>query len=159
MAGCSSDEKLGNGTGAEDRIPLQIEATLNSGSALTRAAGNEFATGDVLLAYIRHTTGAKTGEPLAYPVTNADQAPKLVALKKGNEGMDDENTEDGIKETSNLTSVSTSNFSTALPLYWDDFSDSRNANTDLRTSGQQQPLTQRHAMIPCIGIGVGDRVQ
>lgn len=126
IAGCSSDENLSDGTlSGNGKTPLVIEASLSTGNATTRAAGKDFEKDDVLLAYLRHTTGAKTGNPLAYPVTDADQAPKLVSFTLNK----------NISETANYAVSGTTDLTTASPLYWDDFSNSASEATDLRTSG------------------------
>ena len=123
MAGCSSDENLSDGTlSGNSKTPLLIEASLSTGNVTTRAAGKVFASGDQLLAYLRHTTGGSLG---SYTTTTADQAPKLVTFTKGSTTMTSIDT--NTNQAADLT--------TATPLYWDDFSDSRDANTDLRTSG------------------------
>ena len=125
MAGCTGDEAVSvTGTSpSEERIPLRLEATLSDGASLTRAAGKDFEENDQLLAYIRHTTGGSKG---SYTTTSADRAPLLVTFTKGSDAMAavDANT----NGTSDLTPTGT-------PLYWDDFSNSTTADTDLRTSG------------------------
>lgn len=125
MAGCTGDEAVSvTGTSpSEERIPLRLEATLNDGVPLTRAVGKDFEENDQLLAYIRHTTGGSKG---SYTTTSADRAPLLVTFTKGSDAMAavDANT----NGTSDLTPTGT-------PLYWDDFSNSTTADTDLRTSG------------------------
>ena len=127
MVGCSSEDGLGDDTlSGNCKTPLLIEASLSTEHATTRAAGNAFAKDDVLLAYLRHTTGAKTGNPLAYPVTNADQAPKLVSFTLNK----------NISETANYSVSGTTDLTTAMPLYWDDFSEGGKGDaTDLRTTG------------------------
>lgn len=138
MAGCSSEEDLSDGTlSGNGKTPLMIEVSLGTGSTVTRAAGQDFASGDTLWTYLRHTTGPRaTEDPKEYPVTDADQAPRLVSFFKGSAAMDDDDANDGIKETSDLTvSYKAKNGSTVTALYWDDFSNSASAGTDLRTSG------------------------
>lgn len=122
LTGCSNEEKAVGTPGGEERTPLRLEATLSNSRALTRANGMDFETGDQLLAYIRHTTDGELG---SYSVTAADQAPMLVTFTKGSAAM--VAVAEHVKGTDDL--------STTVPLYWDDFSDSRNAGTDLRTTG------------------------
>gem|GEM_PF-1705859 len=140
LSACSSDDNIaGDGTlSGNGKTPLQVAVSLNNGQATTRAADKTFAAGDKLKVYLRHTTGAKTGSPLAYPTTPADQAPCLVTFTvKDNPThtpytLDPANT----NETSDLTvSYNKTPSGTASELYWDDFSNSSSADTYLRTSG------------------------
>lgn len=128
LSGCTSEESLSDGTLSGDgKTPLRIEASLDTGRALTRAAGKDFAPNDILLAYIRHLNESGVSIPV-------DKAPLLVAFKKGNAAMEvyDANT----NQTSDLTSVNPTATSTAVPLYWDDFSvGQKNDATDIRTDG------------------------
>ena len=131
-AGCASEDSVTTNetpSGGGEKTPLRVEATISTDNGLTRAAGNQFETGDVLLAYLRHTTVGSKG---SYTTTTADQAPKLVALKKGSVEMAGDAT---VLSTSDLTSVTVADPTVAAPLYWDDFSNSASAATDLRTSG------------------------
>ncbi len=129
LTACSAEENINNPqTVQSNRLPLRFEATLNTTGLATRAAGKDFAENDQLLAYIRHTTGGTLGSYTITPAENpgkADKAPLLVTFTKGSATMVFEN------ETTNKTS----DLTPASPLYWDDFSDSRNAATDLHTSG------------------------
>lgn len=113
LIGCSKDADISNSTlsGNGEKTPLRINATLNTDKAGTRAAGNTFAVNDQLKVYIRHTTGAAVAG--VYPTIAAGQAPSLVSI--------------------NVTSAGTS--PSLSPIYWDDFSNSTDASTDLRTSG------------------------
>lgn len=112
LTGCSKDADVSNSTlsGNGEKTPLRINATLNTDRAGTRAEGNTFAVNDQLKVYIRHTTGVFAG---GYPTIAAGQAPSLVSI--------------------NVTSAGTS--PSLSPIYWDDFSNSTDASTDLRTSG------------------------
>lgn len=113
LTGCSKDADVSNSTlsGNGEKTPLRINATLNTDRAGTRAEGNTFAVNDQLKVYIRHTTGA--ADAGVYPTIAAGQAPSLVSI--------------------NVTSAGTS--PSLSPIYWDDFSNSTDASTDLRTSG------------------------
>ena len=113
LTGCSKDADVSNSTlsGNGEKTPLRINATLNTDRAGTRAEGNTFAFNDQLKVYIRHTTGAAVAG--VYPTIAAGQAPSLVSI--------------------NVTSAGTS--PSLSPIYWDDFSNSTDASTDLRTSG------------------------
>jgi len=110
MAGCSAEDSVSDGTlSGKGKTPLNIEATLSTGSVKTRAVGGEFAENDKLLSYIRHLNENNVS-------INADQAPKLVTFTTSATG----------------SSVSSPNLGTTL--YWDDFSNSATAETDLRTA-------------------------
>lgn len=112
IAGCSNEENFSDTlSGNGKKTPLRINATLNTDRAGTRAEGNTFAVNDQLKVYIRHTTGAVVAG--VYPTIAAGQAPSLVSI--------------------NVTSAGTS--PSLSPIYWDDFSNSTDASTDLRTSG------------------------
>ncbi len=139
LAGCSSEtDVVSNDTlSGGEKTPLRIEATLGTGTdgIVTRAAGNEFASGDALLAYIRHidNTNVVGGVP-NYRSIPADQAPRLVTFTKGSAAMVDAVANDGIKETTDLTaSYKSTSEATISALYWDDFSNSSTTDTDLRT--------------------------
>ena len=112
LAGCSKDADISNSTlsGNGEKTPLLINATLDTGKGLTRAAGKDFAEGDQLKVYIRHITGESKG---SYTPITAGQAPKLVSISVTSDG-----------ESPSLS-----------PIYWDDYSDNTNAAKDLRTSG------------------------
>ena len=130
ILGCAAEDKLSDNTlPGEEKTPLRVEATLAADNALTRAEGKQFEAGDVLLAYLRHTTGGSKG---GYTTTAADKAPLLAAFKKGSATMAGDAT---TLETADLTSVLPNDPTTPAPLYWDDFSNSATTATDLRTSG------------------------
>ena len=130
LAGCSSEDKLttsstlsGDGT----KTPLRIEATLSSGSGITRAAGKDFATGDVLLAYLRHLDESNN-------LVTVGRSPLLAAFKKGEVAMTAKTT--SVNQTSDLTSVNPTATDTEVPLYWDDFSEGGIGDENhLRTTG------------------------
>lgn len=123
LAGCTSETDFSNTLSGNGKTPLMIEATLNTGRAQTRASGKDFASGDQLLSYVRHITGGDAINNYTYISTGPDYANKLVTYTKGSTAMSvvDANT----NQTSDLTSTA----------YWDDFSRSDAAATDLRTSG------------------------
>lgn len=130
LASCSSDQ-LGEGadalSGNGEKTPLNISAGLNDAAMATRAGGGDegFAQNAELLVYLRHTTGAKDGNGV-YPVTTADQAPRLVSLTCKTEGT---------PVTDFTVSYTNTAGETTTQLYWDDFSNSASAETDLRTDG------------------------
>ena len=59
LAGCTSEDI--NNTQTDERLPLQFEATLSSGTPVTRAYDNTLEENDKLLCYVRHIYG--TGKP------------------------------------------------------------------------------------------------
>ena len=122
-ASCSSDD-VGVGsiyTLSEDGVKtkLDIEASLG---VKTRAVNKEFQENDVLLTYLRHVTGSAKG---SYTSIAADKAPRLVALKYNG----------GTLVEVDANTNGTDDLTVEGGLYWDDFSSSNSAETDLRTSG------------------------
>ena len=113
LAGCTSEDITN--TPDEERIPLRLEATLSGDRPVTRAYDNVFEKGDKLLSYVQHVY--KSGSD--YSAVTGVQA-SLVTFTKGSVAME------GGTEISDLTS--------GTALYWDDFSNSSSADTDLRTS-------------------------
>lgn len=109
IAGCTNEENFSDTLSGKGKTPLLINATINTDRVGTRAADNTFAVNDQLKVYIRHTTGGSKG---SYTTVSAGQAPSLVS----------------IKVTSDGTSPALS------PIYWDDFSNSADPSTDLRTT-------------------------
>ena len=131
LAGCSKDADISNSTtlsGNGEKTPLLINATLDTGKGLTRAAGKDFAKDDELLVYIRHTTGEEGGTGVGHytyinTAPDPDYANQLVTIKKSS--------------TAAMTVVNENvNSTTDLsPVYWDDFSNSSSDETNLRTDG------------------------
>ena len=136
LAGCAGEDKLATGSdtlSGEGKTPLRIEATLSSGSGITRAADKTFVEGDQLKVYLRHTTGNTKG---SYTSVTADQAPRLVTLTKASSAAMTTTADANIDATDDLSASYTSTGSTIVnKLYWDDFSNSAAEDTDLRTSG------------------------
>lgn len=113
LAGCSKDADISNSTtlsGNGEKTPLLINATLDTGKGLTRAAGGSFENGDVLKAYVRHMVDENGSGTNYSPLTpTTDYANKTVTITKTNSG-----------------------FSTDS--YWDDFSNSASDDTNIRTT-------------------------
>lgn len=120
LAGCAGKQSLPDTLSGAGKTPLVIEASLCSESDATKADNSQFENNDVLLAYLRHTTGGAKGNYTVLNHANATNPTKSIALKKTANGFE---------------SVSTNNYSINSPLYWDDFSNSAYPETDLRTSG------------------------
>ncbi len=106
IAGCTNEENFSDTLSGKGKTPLLINATINIGKAQTRASGEAFANGDVLKAYFRHLNYKDDHDVVIAP----DYGKKLVTITYDN---------------GTFTSDS----------YWDDFSNSASADTDLRPSG------------------------
>ena len=119
IAGCTSED-ISN-VPSDERIPLRLEATLSSGSAVTRAYDNTFEKNDELLSYVQHVY--KDGN--TYTEASGIQA-SLVTFTKGSAAME---TVENVK-----TTMKTSDLKPEKALYWDDFSNSSSEETDLRTA-------------------------
>lgn len=148
LSGCSDDVAIpdtlsGDGT----KTPLTVTAVLdaNSKAAQTRAADKEFASGDVLVAYLRHVMwngGFTTAEADKRTSVAADQAPRLVSFTCTGSATWDQSLNDiyPFKADSTVT-IKRENSKKATgieatKLYWDDFSVStENGELDLRTDG------------------------
>ncbi len=133
LAGCSNETELtkSDTLSGGEKTPLTIAASLGTGNGLTRAAGNDFAEGDQLLAYIRHINNTNASAITDYTSITADQAPRLVTFTKGSADMADADANDNIKETTNLTvSYTSTGSSNVTALYWDDFSQSDDTPSD-----------------------------
>lgn len=107
IAGCTNEDNFSDTLSGKGKTPLLINATINTGKVQTRASGNSFDVGDELKAYLRHTNGGTLNN---YTVVDADYAKKLVTITKTSTGFNTDS-------------------------YWDDFSNSAAAATDLRTGG------------------------
>lgn len=126
-----------------EKTPLSVTALLESGSqAQTRATDMSFENGDQFVAYLRHVTwnGENSG---ARASVEADKAPLLVTFTKGSTAMSSYTTDifpiglgGSIGLGINTTNTQqTSDLTSSTSLYWDDFSNSASAETDLRTNG------------------------
>lgn len=142
-------------SGDGHKTPLDVSALLDAGGSSTRAANMDFASGDELLAYVRHVTATKTttdGKTTYSAIQQVDAigTPKLVTflagdMEKYNGGdiapVGLANKQNDKDKTLGLTSTNTqqtTNLATVgqVPIYWDDFSESTNDGAkDLRTSG------------------------
>lgn len=154
LTGCRDDVATpdtlsGDGT----KTPLTITALLDASSkvAKTRAFDKTFESGDAMVAYLRHVTWSgnvsNEEEDKRTPVA-ADQAPMLVEFTcTGSEQLSqspllddifpfDTDREDVPLVTADeVGSMQAANLSATPKLYWDDFSSSTSAGTDLRTDG------------------------
>lgn len=125
IAGCTNEENFSDTLSGKGKTPLTINATINTGRADSRASGNNFVPGDQLLTYIRHIkSGDAIGNYTYVSNTPNDGYNKLVTYTKGSAAMSAEDAYK-VRTTSDLTSTA----------YWDDFSNSSDDETDLRTAG------------------------
>ena len=125
IAGCTNEEDFSDTLSGKGKTPLLINATINTGKADSRASGNNFVSGDQLLTYIRHIkSGDAIGNYTYVSNTPNDGYNKLVTYTKGSAAMSAEDAYK-VRTTSDLTSTA----------YWDDFSNSSDDETDLRTAG------------------------
>ena len=124
LAGCSKDADISNSTlsGNGEKTPLLINATLSTGKADTRAEGKKFELNDQLLVYIRHTTAGTKGNYTYITGLDPDYANQLVTITKSS-GAAMTMVNDSVNSTTDLS-----------PVYWDDFSNSDDRSTDLRTT-------------------------
>lgn len=113
LSGCTGDEKISSSHSEDVQTPLMLEPTLSIGHAVTRASGETFGKGDQLNVYFRHTTGGTKGN---YTIS------------------------DNVSSFSQLVKINALNPS---GVYWEDFSKSASADTDIRTAG--------HALQPYYG--------
>lgn len=144
LVACSEDQEFDQGTTSEEeKTPLTVTALLDvdTRASQTRATDTEFEKDDQIVAYLRHVTwnGETTGDR---QVVTVDQSPLLVTFKKGANGM---TTYTGGNITPIGTGVElvmhsgntmeTTDLVSDPLVYWDDFSDSKSSDTDLRTAG------------------------
>ena len=113
LSGCTGDEKISSSHSEDVQTPLMLEPTLSIGHAVTRASGETFGKGDQLNVYFRHTTGGTKGN---YTIS------------------------DNVSSFSQLVKINALNPS---GVYWEDFSKSASADTDIRrwTSVRCCPLS------------------
>ena len=107
-------------TGAEGLTPLTLSATLDEKGTLARANGTAFEDTDGLVAYLRHVTWDGGSGAITEAANNT--LPDYTSAKLAAFGA-------GTPTDGNHPLTATT------PLYWDDFSNSTRAETDLRTTG------------------------
>ncbi len=120
VASCTKDHGFGTLSPDGRKTPLLVEATLDAKTA-TKASDKSFDEDERLLSYIRHVKE----DGSSYASVDADKAPMLVEFVYGGSAM----------TVVDASVNSTSDLSVDGGLYWDDFSDSSDPETDLRTSG------------------------
>ncbi len=143
MASCSDDVvDSASYLDGKGKTPIEVSALLDkSNGSGTRAVDKAFDKGDELIAYLRHVTW-DGGTDDARTSVDADKAPLLVTFTKGSTDMTaysgEKITPIGTNVALGLTSSNTqqaSDLTASTTLYWDDFSNSASADTDLRTDG------------------------
>ena len=124
----------------QEKTPISTMALLDMSTPQSRAANKDFATGDVLLAYLRHVTWDGTTEGARTPIS-VDQAPLLVTFT--NNAACEPYTGGNILpigltqelELNSTNTTQTTSLSASPILFWDDLSeggigDSKNIRTD-----------------------------
>lgn len=117
----------------ECKTPIAVGISYNEGSVqtrATRAANGSFASGDNLIAYVRHVTAEESGTGTSKTYTkikdvNEGQSTKVVDPKLATLSV-----QANVNSADNYTA---NNLTVSPTLYWDDFSNSADASTDLRT--------------------------
>lgn len=146
LTSCSDDvvERLEYLEGTE-KTPVTVVTNLQTATPVTRAVDGKFETNDLLNAYIKHVTVADAdANPLVWnaDVTGTGVGPRLANFKVSALTQDHE---DDADNWTNHSATSTLQVTDAAGLYWDDFSNSVDADHDLRTSG--------HALMVYYGYG------
>ena len=124
----------------QEKTPISTMALLDMSTPQSRAANKDFATGDVLLAYLRHVTWDGTTAGARMPIS-ADQAPLLVTFT--NQAASEPYTGGNISpigltqelELNSTNTTQTTSLSASPILFWDDLSeggigDPKNIRTD-----------------------------
>ena len=124
----------------QEKTPISTMALLDMSTPQSRAANKDFATGDVLLAYLRHVTWDGTTEGARTPIS-VDQAPLLVTFT--NNAACEPYTGGNISpigltqelELNTTNTTQTTSLSASPILFWDDLSeggigDPKNIRTD-----------------------------
>ena len=124
----------------QEKTPISTMALLDMSTPQSRAANKDFATGDVLLAYLRHVTWDGTTEGARTPIS-VDQAPLLVTFT--NQAASEPYTGGNISpigltqelELNSTNTTQTTSLSASPTLFWDDLSeggigDPKNIRTD-----------------------------
>ena len=124
----------------QEKTPISTMALLDMSTPQSRAANKDFATGDVLLAYLRHVTWDGTTAGARTPIF-ADQAPLLVTFT--NQAACEPYTGGNISpigltqelELNSTNTTQTTSLSASPTLFWDDLSeggigDPNNIRTD-----------------------------
>lgn len=135
LSSCQDDDMADMFLNGKEKTPLPVTVALSTEGVQTRAVDKNFMTEDELLVYIEHIDGSNSSS------VDADMAPALVKFRVTSDDMSSVEGHPNTLQTSNLKLLSIQNKGTGdnlkltdqETLYWDDFSDSRSADKDLRT--------------------------
>ena len=146
LSSCSDDRNDTPGfLNGNEKTPIVVVTNLQANNIVTRAVNAEFEVNDQLNAYIKHVTVSDANaNPLVYSadVTGTGVGPRLANFKIS--GLTDDHKNEADNWT-NHSVTSTLTVTDATGLYWDDFSNSASASTDLRTD--------KHALQVYYGYG------
>lgn len=148
LTSCADDVVNGSATeylNGKEKTPITVVTNLSASKGVTRAVDKEFEVNDALNAYIKHVTVADaSANPLVYSadVSGTGVGPRLANFKVSALTTGHENEADN---WTNHATTSALQVTDAAGLYWDDFSNSVDADHDLRTSG--------HALMVYYGYG------
>lgn len=146
LSSCSDDRNDTPGfLNGNEKTPIVVVTNLQANTLVTRAVNAEFEENDLLNAYIKHVTVTDANaNPLVYSadVTGTGVGPRLANFKIS--GLTDDHKNEADNWT-NHSVTSTLTVTDATGLYWDDFSNSASASTDLRT--------EKHALQVYYGYG------
>lgn len=130
----------------ECKTPIAVGISYNEGSVqtrATRATNGSFTQNDNLIAFFRHVTAEEAGTGTSKTYSNIQDVntgsivgvgPTMANMTVGTI-VDDSKDSDGNVKADNYTESGVTKLTLSPTLYWDDFSNSANASTDLRTSG------------------------
>ncbi len=105
IAGCTNEEDFSDTLSGKGKMPLTINATINTGKAQTRASGGAFVDGDVLKAYFCHL---KEDDAVITP----DYGKKLVTITyDGSNFTSDSYWDDFSNSATTATDIRTENHS------------------------------------------------
>lgn len=136
-----SDEVVEKGTeylNGSEKTPLAISVTAPITKSSTRAFDGEFEKDDVLKAYVRHVTATEnTSEGITtysgIALVSGDGVGPAWANMTVGTIVENSKDSDGKVKADNYTGSSVTPLTLSPVLYWDDFSNSSSADTDLRT--------------------------
>lgn len=133
LSACTSEDVVNN-TLSEDgqKTPITVVSNISTVRPVTRAVDGSFEEDDVLQAYIQHVKSDGAIPPVYSLVNETGTAPRLAGFKVGTLTANHHNEADNFKDHSESSILQVTD---AQGLYWDDFSNSASAATDLRTSG------------------------
>ncbi len=116
----------------KEKTPIVVKTNIYANNKVTRAVDGQWEKNDVFMAYIKHVTTTGTSPKLVYSgeVTGSGIGPRLAGFKINSLTDNHKNIADNYTEHTETSVLETTD---AEGLYWDDFSNSTAAATDLRT--------------------------